>query len=143
MRKFSKEAEISERLKEALTTKGAKLNDLSNAIGVTPLAISQYISGKTVPRIDKLILIAEYLEVSPLWLMGMDSKSEPKKTPINFDAIQKAYNNLLDVVAYEFDGDVPEDIRRQVILLGMLIHSERTYGWHKKWKILNKPRKGR
>lgn len=43
-------------------------------------AISQYLSGKVVPKQDKIYIIAEAMEVNPAWLMGFEApmKDAPK-----------------------------------------------------------------
>ena len=41
--------------------------------------ISQYISGKTKPGNDKLMILSEALDVSPVWLMGFDVNRDGSK----------------------------------------------------------------
>lgn len=63
---------FSIRLKKVMEEKNIKAVDLAKAIGVTEGTISQYKSGYTEPKRDRLTAIANYLHVSPTWLMGID-----------------------------------------------------------------------
>lgn len=45
--------------------------------------LSQYVSGKTEPGQDKLVILAKALKVSEPWLMGYDVPPEPHKEPKN------------------------------------------------------------
>ena len=44
-------------------------------------ALSQYVSGKSVPDQDKLVLLAKTLNVSASWLMGYDVVKDDDKKP--------------------------------------------------------------
>ena len=65
-------ASTSSRIAEALKQRDMKAVDLAKATGLTRGAISQYLSGKVVPKQDKLVLLAKALHVSEPWLMGYD-----------------------------------------------------------------------
>lgn len=63
------------RLKEAMAAQNIKQVDLivqANALGekLGKSQISQYVSGKTIPRKDTLALLARILGVDSRWLMG-------------------------------------------------------------------------
>lgn len=45
--------------------------------------LSQYVSGKTEPGQDKLVILSKALKVSEPWLMGYDVPPEPQKEPKN------------------------------------------------------------
>ena len=75
----------SERLKEVMREQGLRQVDLLEKIepyasrygvAIKKNQLSQYLSGKVMPRQDKLDVIAECLGVNPAWLMG--SKGAPK-----------------------------------------------------------------
>jgi transcriptional regulator with XRE-family HTH domain len=51
------------RLKEILTERNIKGEDLAAAIGVTPTTVSNFNQGNTLPKADTLIKIAEYLNL--------------------------------------------------------------------------------
>ena len=62
----------SDRLKELMSMNNWKQVDLIQKTRIPKSAISQYISGKRLPRQDKLTIIANACNVSEAWLMGYD-----------------------------------------------------------------------
>ena len=62
----------NKRIKQALVLRGMKQTDLVEATGIGKSAISQYLSGKYVPKQTATHLIAKALNVSEAWLMGYD-----------------------------------------------------------------------
>lgn len=62
----------NKRIKQALELRGMKQTDLVEATGIGKSAISQYLSGKYVPKQTATHLIAKALNVSEAWLMGYD-----------------------------------------------------------------------
>ena len=64
-----------QRLREIRTKRGKTLEDVADAIGVTPTSISKYESDriKNIPQ-SKLEMIAEYLDVSVSYILGLDKK---------------------------------------------------------------------
>lgn len=60
------------RLKKALSLRGMKQIELSEKTGIGKSAISQYLSGKIVPKQDKIYLMAHALDINEGWLMGYD-----------------------------------------------------------------------
>ena len=73
---------FSERLKAAMKKQNVKQIDLvraaqSQGIKLGKSHISQYVSGKTVPRTDILLFLAKTLQVEEEWLIGVsDMKSD-------------------------------------------------------------------
>ena len=64
------------RLAMALKDKSLKPVDLANKTGVDKSSISHYLSANYEPKSDKLIKIAEVLDVNETWLMGYDVPKE-------------------------------------------------------------------
>lgn len=62
----------NKRIKEALELRNMKQADLVEKTGIGKSAISQYLSGKYVPKQTATHLIAKALNVSEAWLMGYD-----------------------------------------------------------------------
>jgi transcriptional regulator with XRE-family HTH domain len=60
--------EISHRIKQLLDRAGLKQKDLAKAIGATEAQISSWKNGRNDPDTDNLIKIAEYFNVSLVWL---------------------------------------------------------------------------
>lgn len=84
----------SERLAEAMRIRGLRQIDVVEKL--KPLCeqynikfgrnnISQYLSGKVLPKQDKLVLLSRVLNVSEAWLMGFDVPME-RQNPENTEA---------------------------------------------------------
>ena len=69
----------SVRLAKALTIRGMKQYELCEKTKIPKSAISQYISGLFEPKQDRLHIIAQALDVDPVWLMGFDVPMEKGK----------------------------------------------------------------
>ena len=61
---------FAERLNQAMYKKTCKAVDVTKATGVIASVISRYRSGQHQPTIRNVFVIAEYLEVSPEWLLN-------------------------------------------------------------------------
>lgn len=88
----SKQLEFRTRLREALTERGWKPAELSEKTGIPKSMVSYYLSGKSVPKADRLYKIAEILGVSEAWLLGYD-------VPKARTAEQKKNDDLVKVIA--------------------------------------------
>lgn len=65
------------RLELALQMNEMKAVDLCKATGLSSGTISQYRSGVCKPKMERLMLIAEALNVSVSWLLGYDTPLQP------------------------------------------------------------------
>ena len=72
---------FKDRLIEAMTLRGMRASELARRTGLSKARISQYVNGKFIPKSDAILLIAEVLQVSELWLMGKTSDMEAADTP--------------------------------------------------------------
>ena len=74
---------FKDRLTEAMTLRGMRASELSKRTGLSKARISQYVNGKFIPKSDAVLLMAEVLEVSELWLMGKtaDPLTPPPSVP--------------------------------------------------------------
>ena len=61
---------FKDRLTEAMAIRGMRASELALRTGLSKARISQYVHGKFVPKSDAILLIAEALGVSELWLLG-------------------------------------------------------------------------
>ena len=68
--------ELRDRLREAMDIRGLRSVDLVEKTGIPKVTISYYLSGKTVPRSDKLYLLAKALNVNEAWLLGYEVSME-------------------------------------------------------------------
>ena len=69
----------SVRIKKALSIRGMKQSELCEKTKIPKSALSEYISGAYEPKQDRLFLIAQALDVNPVWLMGFDVPMEKEK----------------------------------------------------------------
>lgn len=96
-------ATFAERIKEYMNRYDVRPVDLANRFHVSRSTISQYMSGAVVPKRDRLVVIADALHISPLWLMGYDLPMEDE-TPLPDGLTQderhiiKAYRNASEEI---------------------------------------------
>ena len=64
-----------ERLNSILQKRNLSQADLSKMTGIRSSSISDWLNGKYEPKQDKISIIAEALNVSPVWLIGYDDTS--------------------------------------------------------------------
>ena len=72
---------FQKRLLEAMTLRGMRASDLVKRTGLSKARISQYVNGKFIPKSDAILLLADALQVSELWLMGKDAPAAPQPRP--------------------------------------------------------------
>ncbi len=88
------------RLDIALAQRGMKASDLSKKTGISESTISQYRSGYSTPKKDRLVTIANALCVSPTWLMGIDVDMNGKSLDRIKDADKKdRINRIANYIA--------------------------------------------
>lgn len=82
---------FADRLDYALKDKNKRQVDLATGTGLSTALISQYLTGKFEAKNDKATLIADFLGINELWLMGLSDSYEKEeireisKTRIVFD----------------------------------------------------------
>ncbi|MBE7048692.1 MAG: aminotransferase class I/II-fold pyridoxal phosphate-dependent enzyme [Ruminococcaceae bacterium] len=106
---------FSERLQVAIREKGFRQIELvrlaeEKGIKIGKSHISQYLSGKTVPRKDTLRFLASVLETSEAWLLGEEKINDTKMEATMGRYIQKS--TKLDNVLYDVRGPVVEEAAR-------------------------------
>lgn len=84
---------FTERFNEALESKQVSAAELVRRTGIKHPTISQYRSGYSQPKRDKLYAIAKALSVSPAWLMGYDTSPIPSDVSDEAMEIAAAYDN--------------------------------------------------
>ena len=103
------------RMAKALTLRGMKQVELSRLTGIDSGTINNYLSGKYEPKQDRLEIIAEALDVDPVWLMGYDVPMErDKNTP---DKIQLTEGEEMLLELFRL---IPEDKQRAFLEMGRL-----------------------
>ena len=69
-------ANFKDRLNEALEKRNVRPVDLANKTDIPEATISQYRSGYAKPKYERIVKIADALDVSLAWLMGGDVPME-------------------------------------------------------------------
>ena len=64
-----------ERLNSILQKRNLSQADLSKMTGIRSSSISDWLNGKYEPKQDKIAIIADALNVGPVWLIGYDEPS--------------------------------------------------------------------
>ncbi len=105
---------FAERLKKAMNERGIKQVDLiryaqEQGVKLGKSHISQYVSGKTVPRADMVHFLARALQVDPDWLNGITPEQE---TEGETDMREFKKSSKLDHVLYDVRGPVVEEATR-------------------------------
>lgn len=72
------------RIKKALSIRNMKQSELCEKTKIPKSALSEYISGVYEPKQDRVFILAQALNVDPVWLMGFDvpmEKEDKKRSP--------------------------------------------------------------
>ena len=107
------------RIKKALSIRSMRQADLCDKAKISKSTLSEYLKGRYVPKQDKIFLIAQALNVDPVWLMGynvpMEKKQQPeqKTIPHTEDQLSEGEKLLLSLFR-----QIPED--RQTEALDLL-----------------------
>ena len=72
---------FKDRLTEAMKARGIRASELALRTGLSKARISQYVNGKFIPKSDAILIIAEALRVSELWLLGKTTDMEATASP--------------------------------------------------------------
>lgn len=98
-------AELRHRLREALDSLQMKPIELAEKTGVPKSMVSYYLSGKSVPKADRIYKMAHALGVNEAWLLGYDvpkvRTEEQKKNDTMVGVVSKLRKDpeFFDVVA--------------------------------------------
>ena len=112
----------AERLNQIMSERGIRQVDILNdsmkfqkelGIKMGKSALSQYVSGKSVPDQNKLVLLGKTLGVNETWLMGYDVDRQPN---VN---VKEETIDLKDVLnrTVAFDGHTLDDNDAELIKL--------------------------
>ena len=102
----------SDRIAKALDIRNMKQAELCEKTKIPKSAISQYVSGAFEPKQDRLLLIAQALDVDPVWLMGFDVPMEREDKKVSPEAPQL---NEGEKVLIDLFRRVPEDQQKLVL----------------------------
>ena len=77
----------AKRLRKALTIRNMKQSELCRKTKIATSAMSEYLSGLYEPKQDKIYIMAQALDVDPVWLMGFDVPMEKEDKKISLDEL--------------------------------------------------------
>lgn len=110
---------FAQRLAQAMSDKNIKQIDIIRAAQLKGIKlgkshVSQYVSGKTVPRENILAFLAEYLETDAGWLMGRDNDNKELNSDKTGDVVMREFkkSTKLDNVLYDVRGPVVDEAAR-------------------------------
>ena len=88
------------RIKKALAIRNMKQSELCRKTKIATSAMSEYLKGLYDPKQDKIYIMAQALDVDPVWLMGFDVPMEKEDKKSSSDELQltegeKAFIKLL------------------------------------------------
>ena len=92
---------IVSRIRSAMKTRGLTQEDLAKAVGVKQYSISRMLSGSPFPTLEQLVLIAQALDVSLYYLIGVQEESYRELDPETrkvADAYQAADPAVQDII---------------------------------------------
>ena len=95
---------FNERLKELRLANGLTQKELAKSIEVGRTTISEYESGKIVPKHEGLLKLANYFNVSVDYLTGVSD--EPATRQSNEHELDKLLNTLDYILMNEYDSPV-------------------------------------
>ena len=104
------------RIKKALSIRNMTQTELCSRAKISKSSLSEYLSGKYEPKQDKIFILAQALNVDPVWLWGYDvpmEKQDPpeeKKIPLTEQELNEGERLLLELFRR-----IPED-RQQAAL---------------------------
>ena len=118
---------FSKRLKELRLANGETQKELANAIEVGRTTISEYESGKIVPKQEGLLRIANHFNVSVDYLTGVSNTPATRKQ--NVSDLDSLLNTIHYILLDEYDTPVTYEgeqlSSRQKIIVDQLIEQLR------------------
>lgn len=102
---------FANRLNTAMRIRNIKATELSEKTGIAKSSLSEYINGKYEAKQDGVYLLANALNVSEAWLMGLDVPME-RNFDKNITGLNKTNNNSAVVFVY---GTIPAGVPMECI----------------------------
>ena len=102
-------SDFPEKLRQAMHEKRCSSADIARATGISPSVLSRYLSGANKPSSDNILVISQYLNVSPEWLLSSSDAPEPLKKN---QAISSATDPLLKII--EVQEELINNLQKQI-----------------------------
>lgn len=121
----TRNAELKDRLREALDFNNMRPIELSEKTGIPKSMVSYYLSGKSKPKADRIYDICKVLDVNEAWLMGYDvpmQKNEQNKkndTIVGVVAMLRSDPEFFDLVSMmaELTPDQRASLKPVILML--------------------------
>lgn len=103
------------RIRKALSIRNMTQSELCRRTKIATSAMSEYIKGLYDPKQDKIYIMAQALNVDPVWLMGFDvpMEKEDKKISPHEPTLTEGEKVMLELFR-----QIPED--QQPVVLAMI-----------------------
>jgi transcriptional regulator with XRE-family HTH domain len=99
--------ELKERIKEARKKAGLNQSELARLINKTPQTVQQWEAGKTSPKGDNLLNLAQALRVTPEWLQfGKESRVPANLVSLHGGGLPVPNSAPNDLVAQDSDEEM-------------------------------------
>lgn len=99
------------RIKKALSIRNMTQTELCAKARISKSSLSEYMSGKYIPRQDKVFVLAQALDVDPVWLWGYDVPMETQ--PEAFPSERQLTG--VDKELWEVLKLMPEDAKKAIL----------------------------
>lgn len=97
---------VSNRIKQAMELNGIRQVELVERTGLSKALVNHYVSGRVEnAKTDKIYILAQALNVDPVWLMGMD-------VPMRSDANKYSIDNARLVAKIREDEAMTKALHR-------------------------------
>lgn len=80
---------FSDRLRLLVDSRGITAKDLSRDANIPDATIYRYLHGDRVPKIDNIIAIAKFFEVSVDWLLGLNDDKRETWPPATLEVARR------------------------------------------------------
>lgn len=102
------------RIKKALSIRNMTQTELCARAKISKSSLSEYMSGKYIPRQDKVFVLAQALGVDPVWLWGYDVPMETQKE-IFPDKVELTEEEKMMLSVFRL---IPEEQQRAFLEMG-------------------------
>lgn len=83
-------SDFKTRFQEALDDNNYKAADIAEKLDISRSTVSQWANGKTKPKRDRLLQVANLLSVNPSWLLGLDVPKKINREIIDANPVLRA-----------------------------------------------------
>lgn len=106
---------LAVRLRQLMYGSGTTQQELAEKTGCSRQAVAQYMDGSNAPNIDKLILIADFFNVSIDYLVGKDkeqTEEEFVQSIVNYTGLDEKSVEVLHNLKCESTNEIEETVKK-------------------------------